>query len=170
MGAGDRLRRVLDGPHHAHGLACAAICSTRLPRRVHPESAAADSHARRAAWRERYRGFQHNDCSTKRDYGSPIRVTSRFTGRPRVIWCARVEQSSRVPTAKGGRAAPIRLPRQTAARAAQTAAPADVGCQCAGIQFSKPLGSQRFLRTHKSTLCILPEMVFGNSMTSIAPG
>jgi hypothetical protein len=93
-GTGDRLCRVLDGLHRARELGRAAVCLTTLPRRGHPESAAADSHARPAAWRERYRRFQYGDCSTKRDYGSPIRVTFRFIGLPRVICCARVEQGA----------------------------------------------------------------------------
>src|ERR1700722_16730121 len=78
--AGDRLCRVLDGLHRACELGRAAVCLTTLPRRGHPESAAADSHAQPAAWRERYRRFQYGDCSTKRDCGSPIRVISRFIG------------------------------------------------------------------------------------------
>lgn len=62
--------------------------------------------------RERYRRGQHGDCSTKRDYGSPIRVTfSEVSNWPDVVCCARPETRLRVPTATGGRAAPVRLKR-----------------------------------------------------------
>jgi len=109
--AGDRLRRVLDGPRQAHGPR-APVCPGTSPRRGRPQSAAADSHARPAAWRERYRRGQHGDCSTKRDYGSPIRVTfSEVSNWPDVVCCARPETRLRVPTATGGRAAPVRLKR-----------------------------------------------------------
>ena len=113
---------------------------------------------------ERYRRFQYGDCSTKRDYGSPIRVTFRFNGRARVICCARVEQGAQyqLPQVVAPRlfdrgARPQHLRRKRRPR-------------CPTLDASVPVFNSVNLLVHNSFRelrvrpRILPEMLLGSSV------
>ena len=110
-GAGDRLCRVLDELHRAHEPRRAPVCPGTPPRRGRPPSAAADSHARPAAWR--------NDIDAVSTVTAPPRGImgpssgSLFLRCPagRTWFAVHGRTRRRVPTATGGRAAPVRLKR-----------------------------------------------------------